>query len=265
MTRLQGKIAVITGGAGGIGRAAGALFVREGAAVLLIDRPGSGVDAVARGIAGSSAGTGAAVAGFEADVTDARQVDAYMRDAQDRFGGVDIALLNAGIEGLYMPLEEYPPETFAQVMAVNVGAVWLGLRASVGPMRRRGGGSVVITSSIQGASALPYTSAYTTSKHAVIGMMKGAALELAKDQIRVNCVVPGMTDTPMMDRIHDASGAPEEMAASVRTTIPMRRYARAEEIARLMLFLASDESSYCTGSTYIADGGILASWTATPG
>jgi len=257
MSRLDGKVAVITGGAAGIGRAAGALFAREGASVLLIDRPGSGVEHAAREIGG-------AVAAFAADVTDASQVDAYMRDAQDRFGGLDIALLNAGIEGVYAPLEDYPPEVFAQVMAVNVGAVWLGLRAAIGPLRRRGGGSIVITSSIQGASALPCTSAYTTSKHAVIGMMKGAALELAKDNIRVNCVIPGMTDTPMMGRIHQASGAPDEMAAAVRATIPMRRYARAEEIARLMLFLASEESSYCTGSTYAADGGILASWTSTP-
>jgi len=177
-------------------------------------------------------------------------------------GGVDIALLNAGIEGAHTPLEEYPPEVFARVLAVNVSGVWLGLRAAIQPLRRRGGGSVVITSSIQGSSALPYTSAYTTSKHAVIGMMKGAALELAKDNIRVNCIVPGMTDTPMMDRIHESSGAPAQMAATVRATIPMRRYARPEEIARLMLFLASQESSYCTGSTYAADGGILASWTS---
>jgi NAD(P)-dependent dehydrogenase (short-subunit alcohol dehydrogenase family) len=257
MSRLQGKVAVITGGAGGIGRAAGALFVREGASVLLVDRPGSSVETTARDI-------GNYAAAFAADITDPLQVDAYMQEALDRFGGVDIALLNAGIEGVHRPLEEYPPETFAQVMAVNVGAVWLGLRAAIGPLRRRGGGSVVITSSIQGSSALPYTSAYTTSKHAVVGMMKGAALELAKDHIRVNCIVPGMTDTPMMDRIHDSSGAPEKMAAAVRATIPMRRYARAEEIARLMLFLASDESSYCTGSTYAADGGILASWTSIP-
>jgi NAD(P)-dependent dehydrogenase (short-subunit alcohol dehydrogenase family) len=257
MSRLQGKIAVITGGAGGIGRAAGGLFVREGASVLLVDRPGSRVADAAREIGG-------AIAGFEADVTDAAQVDGYMREIVNRYGGLDIAILNAGIEGAYLPLAEYPPEVFAQVMAVNVGAVWLGLRAAVAPLMRRGGGSIVITSSIQGASALPYTSAYTTSKHAVIGMMKGAALELAKDRIRVNCVVPGMTDTPMMDRIHEGSGAPEEMAAAVRGTIPMRRYARPEEIARLMLFLASDESSYCTGSSYVADGGILASWTPTP-
>jgi NAD(P)-dependent dehydrogenase (short-subunit alcohol dehydrogenase family) len=233
------------------------MFVGEGGSVLLVDRPGSEVAAVARAI-------GRACVGFEADVTDPPSVEAYVREAEYRFGGLDIALLNAGIEGLHTPIEEYPPETFAQVLAVNVGAVWLGLRAVVAPMRRRGGGSVVITSSIQGVSAMPYTSAYTTSKHAVIGMMKGAALELAKDRIRVNCVVPGMTDTPMMDRIHESSGAPAEMAAAVRATIPMRRYARADEIARVMLFLASDESSYCTGSAYAADGGILASWTSTP-
>ena len=121
----------------------------------------------------------------------------------------------------------------------------------------------MITSSIQGLSALPQTSAYTTSKHAVVGMAKGAALELARDHIRVNCIHPGMTDTPMMDQIHVASGAPAEMLAAVNATIPMRRYARADEIAQLMLFLASDESSYCTGASYVADGGILASWTAT--
>lgn len=257
MSRLKGKVAVVTGGAGGIGRAAGSLFVREGASVLLVDRPGSGVEDAALEIGG-------AAAAIAADVTDPSQVDSYMREAQDRFGGLDIALLNAGIVGVHTPLEEYPAETFAAVMAVNVHAVWLGLRAAIGPLRRRGGGSVVITSSIQGLSAIPCTSAYTTSKHAVVGMMKGAALELAKDRIRVNCIVPGMTDTPMMDRIHEASGAPQEMAAAVRATIPMRRYARAEEIARLMLFLASDESSYCTGSTYVADGGILASWTSAP-
>ena len=257
MGRLTGKVAVITGGAGGIGRAAGTLFVQEGASVLLVDRPGSDVVAAARAIGGS-------IAGLEADVTDPGQVDGYMRQVLDRFGGLDIALLNAGVEGVYMPLEQYPPDIFAQVMAVNVGAVWLGLRAAVAPMRARGGGSVVITSSIQGASALPNTSAYTTSKHAVVGMMRGAALELAKDRIRVNCVIPGMTDTPMMDRIHQASGAPEQMLAAVKLTIPMRRYGRPEEIARLMLFLASDESSYSTGSMYSADGGILASWTATP-
>jgi len=256
MYRLEGKVAVITGGAGGLGRAAGALFVREGAAVLLVDKAGCNVEQAAATMGGTCAA-------FVADVTDPKQVDAYVREAESRFGGLDIALLNAGIVGVSKPVEDYPEEIFDQVMSVNVRAVWLGLRAAIRPMRRRGRGSVVITSSIQGLSALPQTSAYTTSKHAVVGMAKGAALELAKDHIRVNCIHPGMTDTPMMDQIHVASGAPAEMLAAVNATIPMRRYARADEIAQLMLFLASDESSYCTGASYVADGGILASWTAT--
>src|SRR5262245_30919363 len=243
MTRLNGKIAVVTGGAGGIGRAAAALFVREGASVLLVDRKESGVETVAAEI-----GSGAAA--FAADVTDPEQVDGYVRQAENRFGGLDIALLNAGVIGVQKPVEEYPLETFDEVMAVNVRGVWLGLRAAIRPMRRRGGGSIVITSSIQGLSALPQTSAYTTSKHAVVGMMKGAALELARENIRVNCIHPGMTDTPMMDRVHNMPGAPPDMRAAVSATIPMRRYARAEEIAQLMLFLASADSSYTTGASY---------------
>jgi NAD(P)-dependent dehydrogenase (short-subunit alcohol dehydrogenase family) len=257
MNRLQGKVALITGGAGGIGRAAAARFVREGASVLLVDRDGSEVEKAA-------ADLGTAAAGVVADVTNADQVEQCFAAAADRFGGLDAVLLNAGITGAHMPLEDYPPDIFDTVMAVNVRAVWLGLRAAIRPLRRRGGGSVIITSSIQGLAAIPYTSAYTTSKHAVVGMMKGAALELARDHIRVNCIHPGMTDTPMMDRIHQGSGAPEQMAAAISATIPMRRYARAEEVAALMLFLASDESSYCTGASYAVDGGTLASWQSTP-
>lgn len=257
MNRLQGKVALISGGAGGIGRAAAALFIQEGASVLLVDRAGSGIERAA-------ADLGPAAAGVMADVTQAEQVERCFATVRDRFGGVDIVLLNAGITGAHVPLEDYPPEIFDAVMAVNVRAVWLGLRAAIRPLRHRGGGSIIITSSIQGLSAIPHTSAYTTSKHAVVGMMKGAALELARDHIRVNCVHPGMTDTPMMDRIHQGSGAPQQMAAAISATIPMRRYARAGEVASLMLFLASEESSYCTGASYVVDGGLLASWATTP-
>jgi NAD(P)-dependent dehydrogenase (short-subunit alcohol dehydrogenase family) len=257
MRRLEGKVALITGGAGGIGRAAAALFVREGASVLLVDQAGSGVEEAA-------AHLGDAAGGVIADVTQAEQVERCFAAAQSRFGGLDAVLLNAGITGAHSPLEDYPPDIFDTVLAVNVRAVWLGLRAAIRPLRRRGGGSIIITSSIQGLAAIPYTSAYTTAKHAVVGMMKGAALELARDRIRVNCVHPGMTDTPMMDRIHQGSGAPEQMAAAISATIPMRRYARADEVAALMLFLASDDSSYCTGASYAVDGGTLASWQSTP-
>lgn len=257
MDRLKGKVALITGGAGGIGRAAAALFAREGASVLLVDQSGAGVEQAA-------ADLGPAALGMVADVTMAEQLDRCFEAAQSRFGGLDAVLLNAGITGAHTPLEDYSPDVFDTVMAVNVRAVWLGLRAAIRPLRRRGGGSIIITSSIQGLAAIPYTSGYTTSKHAVVGMMKGAALELARDKIRVNCVHPGMTDTPMMERIHQGSGAPEQMAAAISATIPMRRYARADEVAAVMLFLASEESSYCTGASFAVDGGTLASWQTTP-
>jgi len=257
MSRLQDKVVLITGGAGGIGRASAEMFVREGASVLLVDTADSGVQKIAADI-------GSRAAGIVANVTDPEQLEGCFAAAEQRFGGLDSVLLNAGITGVHTPLADYPLEVFDAVMAVNVRAVWVGLRAAIRPLRRRGGGSIVITSSIQGLSALPQTSAYTTSKHAVVGMMKGAALELARDGIRVNCIHPGMTDTPMMDRIHESSGAPAAMAAAVAATIPMRRYARAAEVAALMLFLVCDDSTYCTGASYAVDGGILASWASTP-
>ncbi len=257
MGRLDGKAAVITGGAGGMGRAAARKFVREGCRVMIVDRDPAALDEAAREDG---------VLGFAADVTDPVQVEAYTRAAVERLGGVDIALLNAGITGPNIPLEDYGLDQFDEVMAVNVRAAWLGLKAAIGPIRRRGGGSIVITSSIQGLSAMPGTTGYTTSKHALVGMMKGAALELARDKVRVNCIHPGFADTPMMHRIHQSASpdAPQAVEAGLSATIPMRRYATADEAANLMLFLASDESSYCTGASYLLDGGLLASWGPTP-
>jgi NAD(P)-dependent dehydrogenase (short-subunit alcohol dehydrogenase family) len=260
MGRLEGKVAVITGGAGGFGGAAAKLFVAEGASVLAVDRDAAGLAKLEVGIASDRFST------FTADITDAAEVDAYTAAAAERFGGLDVALLNAGITGPNTPLETYPLEAFDRVLAINLRAVWLGLRAAIPYMKRRGGGSVVVTSSIQGLNAMPGTTGYTTTKHAVVGMMKGAALELAAHKIRVNTINPGFGDTPMMHRIHEAA-APDDPAAIeavLSQTVPMRRYAKAEEVARLMLFLASDASSYCTGAAYPIDGGTLASWGPTP-
>ena len=254
MARLHGKVAVITGGAGGMGRAAARLFVDQGARVFLVDRDAAELDRVIAEIGSENA------AGMAADVTDPAAVEAYTRAAAERFGGLDIALLNAGITGPNTLLEDYPLEVFDQVLSVNVRAVWLGLRAAIPFLKARGSGSIVITSSIQGLSAMPGTSGYTTSKHAVVGMMKGAALELARHRIRVNAIHPGFADTPMMHRIHQSSAPddPQSVAQALSATVPLRRYATAEEIAYLMLYLASDESGYCTGASYPIDGGFLA-------
>ena len=254
MKRLHGKVALITGGSGGMGSAAARLFVDEGARVFLVDRDTAELDRVLASLGGEHA------AGQSADVADPAQVLAYTRAAAERFGGLDIALLNAGITGPNTPLEDYPLDVFDQVLSVNVRAVWMGLKAAIPFMKARGSGSIVMTSSIQGLSALPGTSGYTTSKHALVGMMKGAALELAPHRIRVNTIHPGYADTPMMHRIHQAVApdGPQAFQDAVSATVPMGRYATPEEIAYLMLYLASDESGYCTGSSYPIDGGFLA-------
>jgi NAD(P)-dependent dehydrogenase (short-subunit alcohol dehydrogenase family) len=254
MGRLQDKTALITGGASGIGRAAALLFVAEGARVLIVDRDEAAIRQVL-----DEANCGH-LYGFCADLRDPAQIVAYSRHAESILGMLDVAVFNAGICGANMPLEEYPEELFDEVLAVNLKAAWLGLRAVVPGMKERKRGSIIFTSSIQGLAALPGTTAYTTSKHALVGMMKGAALELAPHQVRVNTVHPGYVATPMMENIHQMvmPDAPHVFEAAIAKTVPMQRYATSMEISKLILFLASDESSYCTGACYAADGGILA-------
>ena len=260
MGRLDGKVAIITGGASGMGAAAVAMFAAEGAHVMAVDRDLNALEQLQHAVGHDRLAT------FACDVSDAEAVDTYTRETVERFGGLDIVVLNAGITGPNIPLEDYPLEAFDTVLAVNLRGVWLGLRAAIPHMKQRGGGSAVITSSIQGLSAMPGTSGYTTTKHALVGMMKGAALELAAHNIRVNTVHPGFADTAMMHTIHK-SAAPDNPGAveqALSQGIPMRRYGSADEMAALMLFLASDEASYCTGAAYPADGGLLASWGPTP-
>lgn len=257
--RLAGKVGLITGGAGGIGRAAAQLFVAEGARVLLVDRDeGTLRDAVAE-VGGGSAGF------CVADITQPEDVERCVRTAVERFGGVDLALANAGIEGVVQPLADYPLEVFDQVLAVNVRGVFLTLKYAIPALRERGGGSIIITSSTAGIHGSPGVSAYVTSKHAVIGLMRTAALEVARYRIRVNTVNPAPVDTRMMRSLEQGRVAlarnpttVEQTQAAIAAGIPLRRYGLPEEVARLMLFLASDDSSFCTGGVYMVDGGVSA-------
>jgi len=254
MARLEGKVAIITGGAGGIGRAAGKLFCAEGANVLLTDVSEAALKDAVKEIGSNR------VSYCVGDVTKPGDNDQFVRVCTERYGGVDIFLANAGVEGIVKPIPEYDIEVFDKVIAVNVRGVWLGLKSVMPAMQKRGGGSIVITSSVAGVGGSPGLSAYVTSKHAVIGMMKSAALEGAPFNIRVNTVNPSPVETRMMRSLesgispNDASSAKEV----IRSQIPMQRYAMPDDIAKVMLFLSSDDSAFVTGSVYMADGGSRA-------
>jgi NAD(P)-dependent dehydrogenase (short-subunit alcohol dehydrogenase family) len=254
MGRLDGKVAVITGGSGGIGAEAGRLFVREGARVLLVDLHEEPLRKAVQSLDTN------VVSYAVADVTQPEQVQAYVRTAVERYGGIDISLQNAGIEGVVQPITDYPVDIFDTVMAVNVRGVWLGIKYTMPEMQKRGGGSIIITSSVAGIRGAAGVSAYITSKHAVIGLMRTAALEGAEHKIRVNTVNPAPIETRMMRSLEEgfAPGAAAHAKERIAATVPLQRYGTPAEVANLMLFLASDESRYCTGGVYMVDGGTSA-------
>jgi NAD(P)-dependent dehydrogenase (short-subunit alcohol dehydrogenase family) len=250
MGRLDGKVAIITGAARGIGAAAARLFAAEGAKLMLADVLAEPLETLAGEIRDHAAVC-------PTDVTDETAVRKLVEATLARYGKVDIALLNAGIEGKVSPLEEYPAEMFDKVMAVNVRGVWLGLKYAMAAMKATGG-SIVITSSTSGIRATPHMSAYTASKHAVIGLMRSAAIEGSDRKIRVNTVNPSPIDTPMITSLETMRGLAGRNDQPMAQGTPLGRYGRPEEVANLMLFLASDESSFCTGGVYMVDGGVSA-------
>ncbi|MGB0317474.1 MAG: SDR family NAD(P)-dependent oxidoreductase [Pseudomonadales bacterium] len=253
MGKLNDKVAIITGGSGGIGEAAAKRYLAEGAKVVLVDLDGEALASVAQRL-----GDGVAV--YAGDITTPEANAAMVALAIERFGGVDILLANAGIEGTVAPLTTQSVEVFDRVMAVNVRGVWLGLQAVFPAMAKRGGGSVIITSSVAGIGGTAGLSPYVTSKHAVIGMMRCAALEGAADRIRVNTVNPSPVETRMMRSLEDGMmpGDGQTAHATIAAGIPLGEYAQPADIANMMCFLASDEARFMTGGVYMVDGGISA-------
>ncbi len=243
MGRLDDKVALITGGARGQGAAEAALFTREGATVVITDV----IDDVGEATA---AELGDAVTYLHHDVTGEDEWEAVVARVLDEHGRIDVLVNNAGIF-LHGGAFDTGLDDWNRVIAVNQTGVFLGVKA-VGPaMRDRGAGSIVNISSVAGLGGTPMAHAYGASKWAVRGMTKSAARELAAHHVRVNSVHPGFIETPMMHEL----GATAELLA---THVPMGRVGSADEVATLVLFLASDESAYCTGHEFVIDGGMKA-------
>ncbi len=250
--RLKGKTALITGAAGGIGLATAKLFLQEGANVFITDINGDGIKKALSEINSSNAD------GMAADVSKDADNKASVEACVAKFGGLDIFFANAGVEGKVQPLDQLEEKDFDFLMAVNAKGVWLGIKHAFNAMKN--GGSVVVNSSVAGLRGTANMMAYTASKHAVNGVMKVAALEGAPRGIRVNTLNPSPVDNRMMRSLEEGfqPGAGGEMKKAFEQMIPLKRYATNEEVAKLALFLASDDSSYTTGAIYTIDGGMTA-------
>ncbi len=246
---FNGKTAIVTGGAAGIGYAVAEGFLKFGGKVLIVDRDPSVADAAKK--------LGPHAVGAIADVTRSADVQGYVKAALDAFGRIDCLVNNAGIEGKIVATAEYDEAVWDQVIAVNLKGTFLGLRHVLPVMIAQGSGSVVNMSSTAGVIGTPRMPAYTASKHAVIGLTKTVSGEVARQGIRVNCVCPGPTDTAMLRSIETMINPndPDGVREAYKAAIPTGRYATPAEIANVVLFLLSDLAASVTGAHYVADNG----------
>ncbi len=251
--RVEGKVALVTGGGSGIGRATAQVFAREGAKLVVADMDEDGGQQTVHGITEQ----GGEAVFVRADVTAPAEVEALISQAVATYGRLDCAYNNAGVtQRDYPPTDEYPLDDWNRVLAVNLTGVWLCLKYEMAQMRKQGSGAIVNTASIAGLVGIAGRSAYVASKHGVVGITKTAALEVASQGIRVNAVCPGYVRTPMVDYVIRHEGP--ELEAQIVAREPVGRLGRPEEIAETVVWLCSDAASFITGHAMAADGGFMA-------
>jgi NAD(P)-dependent dehydrogenase (short-subunit alcohol dehydrogenase family) len=251
MKTLEHKVALVTGGTSGIGKATAIAFGAAGAKVVFSGRREPEGEDVANSIRQS----GAECLFVRSDVLNEADVQALIQKTVESYGRLDCAFNNAGIESLTKPLHEQSIEDFDKLMAINVRGLFLCMKSEIQQMLTQGAGVIVNNSSMGGLIAFPGISPYHASKHAVMGLTRSAALDYAKQGIRINAVNPGMIATEMMDRLTTTGTTPEQLARSI---VPMGRMGKPEEIAAAVVFLCSDAASYITGQPLLVDGGYTA-------
>lgn len=253
MKRFDGKVALVTGAASGIGRSAALLFAQEGARVVVADVQTEGGGETVRMI--KTAGGEAMF--VKVDVSNPEQVHAMVSGAVERFGRLDCAFNNAGVEAekALTPLIDSPVEEFDRLISINLRGVFLCLKYEIPEMLKSGGGAIVNTASVAGLVGFALSAPYVSSKHGVVGLTKAAALDYATSNIRVNAVCPGVTRTPMVDALIGGDAELESLIVGVH---PMARVADPDEIARAAVWLCSNEASFITGHALAVDGGLVA-------
>lgn len=254
--KMEDKIALVTGGGNGIGQATCLAFAREGAKVMVVDIDVAAGEKTVYAIRA----VGGEAQFFQADVSQSKQVQAYVERTLSAFGRIDAFFNNAGIEGKVSPLAEYDEDNWDRVMSINLKGTFLGLRYVLPVMIARKKGTIVNTASVAGTVGAPNMAAYSASKHAIIGLTKTAAGEVGRQGVRVNAVCPGPINTRMIHSLEQMinPAEPTAVAKGNMARNPMGRYGEPEEVARVVVFLASDESDYVNGAAWLIDGGRTA-------